>query len=81
MLIMHQRIGLSAGIVSISRMPGHIVEKIEVGLQKLNYDAVETLSINIKSVENVQRDWRPTVVVVVGIITTVTLNIKQRNGR
>jgi len=56
MLIMHQRIGLSAGIVSISRMPGHIVEKIEVGLQKLNYDAVETLSINIKSVENVQRD-------------------------
>ena len=31
-LIMHRRIGLSAGIVSIGRMPGCIVEKFEVWL-------------------------------------------------
>jgi len=29
---MHRRIGVSAGIVSIGRMPGRVVEKFEVGL-------------------------------------------------
>jgi len=53
---MHRRIGISAGIVSIGRMPGRVVEKFEVGLSKINCDAVETLSINIKSVENARRD-------------------------
>ena len=62
-LIMRQRIGISAGIVSIGRMPGRVVKKFEVGLYKINYDAIETSSINIKSVENVRRDRRPTVLV------------------
>ena len=48
---MHWRIGLSAGIVSIGRMPGCVVEKFEVGLYKINYEAVERSSINIKSVK------------------------------
>jgi len=33
-LIMHRRISLSAGIVSIGRMPGRVYEKFEVGLLK-----------------------------------------------
>jgi len=48
---MHWRIGLSAGIVSIGRMPGRVVDKFEVGLYKINYEAVERSSINIKSVK------------------------------
>ena len=31
-LIMHQHIGVSAGIVSIGRMPGRVVKKFEVRL-------------------------------------------------
>jgi len=62
-LIMHRRIGLSASIVSIGRTLGRVVEKFEVGLLKINYDAVETSSINIKSVENERRDRRSTVLV------------------
>jgi len=60
---MHRRIGLSASIVSIGRTLGRVVEKFEVGLLKINYDAVETSSINIKSVENERRDRRSTVLV------------------
>jgi len=48
---------VSAGIVSIGWMPGRVVKKFEVGLLKINYDAVETSLIkssqSIKSVENV----------------------------
>jgi len=43
-------------------MPGRVVEEFEVGL-KINYDAVETSSINIKSVENERCDRLPTVLV------------------
>ena len=34
---MHRRIGLSAGIVSIGRMPGRVVKKFEVGLWPRGY--------------------------------------------
>jgi len=44
-------------------MPGRVIEEFEVGLLKINFDAVETSSINIQSVENVGRDRRPTVLV------------------
>jgi len=58
---MHRRIGLSAGIVRISWMPGRIVEKIEVRFKEINYEAVEMSSINMRSVKNVRCDRRLTV--------------------
>jgi len=37
-----------------------VVEKFEVGIGKINYNAIETLSKKSQSVEKVQRDRRPT---------------------
>jgi len=68
---MHQPIGISAGIVSIGRMPGRVVEQFEDG----------TSLINIKSVENVQRNRCQTVYLCRHRNNyDCTLNIKQRNG-
>ena len=78
---MHQHIGLSAGTARIGRMPGCVVEKFEVGLLKINCDAVETTSINIKSVENVRRDRRQTVLCRRQNNYDCMLNIKQSNGQ
>jgi len=47
----------------------------------MNYNAVETSSINIKSVKNVRRDWRPTVAYLCRRRNNYdcTLNITQRS--